>query len=137
MTLHLDFVEGEMAGKRVKVELSRRAEKAFKKLGEPLFVTMEVYFSCFVVKKVQFSTIKPVWNTFEAAENLNIGFRVIQSAPCDIHDLKGDNTPDYIEFPIKKRKAILPHHLKIDFAGGEWKGTYTWNFRQAKNKAVA
>ena len=137
MILHLDFIEGEMAGKTVKVELSRRAQKALGKLDQPLFVTMEVYFSCFVVKKVQFSVIKPVWDTFEAAENLNIGFRVIQSAPCNIHDLKGDNTPDYIEFPIKKRKAILPHHLKIDYSGGEWKGTYTWNFRQAKEKAVA
>ncbi len=121
-----------MAGKTVKVDLSRRAQKALEALEKPLFVTMEVYFSCFVVKKVQFSTEKPVWETFEAGENLNLGFRVIQSAPCNIHDLKGDNTPDYIEFPIKKRRALLPHHLKIDFVGGEWKGSYTWNFRQAK-----
>ncbi len=137
MILNLDFIEGEMQGKSIKVELSKRAEKALTKLDKTLFVTMEVYFSCFVVKKVQFSTQKPEWETLEATKNLNIGFRVIQSASCNIHDLKGDNTPTYIEFPIKKRKAILPHHLVVDFRGNEWEGTYFWNFRSAKVKDVA
>ena len=137
MILNLDFTGGEMKDKTLKVELSKRAVKALDKLEQPLFVTMAVYFSCFVVKKVQFSTQKPVWETFKVSEKLNVSFRVIQSASCNIHDLEGDNTPTYIEFPIKKKRVILPHHLVIDFSKNKWKGTYTWNFRRGKMNDIA
>ncbi|KAA3636079.1 MAG: hypothetical protein DWQ02_08825 [Bacteroidetes bacterium] len=132
MTLDLKFIDGEMSDKTIQVELSTKAAKALKKRNKPLFVTMEVYFSCFVVKRVQFSETEPEWPSFEAGDNLNLSFRVIQSAPCNIHDLKGDNTPEYIEFPIKKRRKLLPHRLTIDFVNGEWQGSYIWNFRQSR-----
>ncbi len=132
MTVAINTGQIQIGGKIIHVELSNQAKKMADKLEKPLFVTMELYFSCFVVKKVRFSHKKPEWDMFDAGENLFVGFRVIQSAPCNIHDLTGDNTPVYIEFPIKKWRAILPYHLKIDYSKGEWKGTYEWNFRSKK-----
>ena len=123
----------DIEGKDVTIHLSGRAEKRIRELKEPLFVNMELYFSCFIKKMVNFSGNHPrTVNPSKVFENFSISFRPVQSESCNIHELKGDNGPNLIDLPAIKRKAIVPGHLFIDVKKGNWKGDFTWHLSGKK-----
>jgi hypothetical protein len=120
-----NIISTEFEGRKMQLVISRSAQKQLDKVEE-LHVGMELYFSCLVKKIMNFSESQPEFETKPIADKLNLYFRPVQSKSCNIHDLKGQNEPTLITFPIVKRDAIIPSHLYIDYRSGTWKGDFTW-----------
>ena len=121
----VNIIQTEFEGKSIKVELSKKAERQLEKVDQ-LHIGMEVYFSCLVKKILNFTETQPEFATVSVSDKLNLYFRPVQSQSCNIHELVGKNSPTLIEFPVIKRKAIIPSYLFIDYRHGTWKGDFTW-----------
>ncbi len=120
-----NIIQSEFEGKSIKIELSPKAQKQIERIDN-LHIGMEIYFSCFVKKILLFTESQPEFSTESVSDKLKLYFRPVQSQSCNIHDLVGKNEPTLIEFPVIKRKAIIPSYLFIDYRKGTWKGDFTW-----------
>ena len=120
--------EIEINGKRVRVEVSRAANKAMKKITVPLLAEMELYFSCLVRKKVRFYERNDISNAerIRVSEQLEVSFRPVMTEVCSVSDTQGD-APPVTDFPIANPKAFIPHWLRIDFKKGEWVGEFGYH----------
>ncbi|MDH5608398.1 MAG: hypothetical protein OEY56_02880 [Cyclobacteriaceae bacterium] len=120
-----NIIYTQLEGKPIHVHLTRRARKQVNGLQSPLYVGMELYFSCFIKKRVNVRESVPAFPLVRVAENMYVFFRPVQSQSCNIHELEGENTPNLIDLPIQKRQAIIPKNLTLDFKGGVWKGHFS------------
>ena len=112
----------EINGKPVHINLSKRAEKALASRTQPLHVTMELYFSCLIRKKVRFhqESIKP--DETKVTDNLFVIFQPVMTEHCR-NDFKGSEPP-ITDFPIVNSAPFVPAWLKIDYENGEWVGDF-------------
>ena len=124
-----NIILSEFEGKSIEVEFSSKALKQLDKVDQ-LYVGLELYFSCLVKKFVLFTESSPEFETERVSEKLSLYFRPVQSQSCNIHDLIGKNSPTLIEFPVVKRKAIIPSYLFIDYRKRNWIGDFTWKKKQ-------
>lgn len=117
----------EMKGKKIAVEITRRALAALQHRTEPLLAEMELYFSCLVRKELRFhddSSIRP-WadgETLPITENLLLAFRPVMTKVCG-KDFEGSEPP-LTDFPVQNIRAYIPAWVKIDFAAGQWRGDF-------------
>ena len=112
-------------GKTVTVETSQSADRALLARKQPLLAEMELYFSCLIRKQVRFREAGENNNEIVVGDRLAVRFRPVMTAKCDIN-FEGD-APPLTDFPIVKPAAYIPHWLRIDFRGGEWKGEFGYN----------
>ena len=117
-------VQTHLEGKPLTVHFSKKAEKEMNDNAAPLYIGMELYFSCLIRKRVRFKREIPPVPTACIQDNLHVFFRPVQSKSCNILDLQGANSPELIDLEIKKRQAIIPKHLHLDFKKGQWKGEF-------------
>lgn len=110
-------------GKPLTVHLTRAAETALQQRTTPLVAEMELYFSCFIRKRVRFHTVVRNDRNVTAGENLCVGFRAVMTEQCHIDAATGDEAV-LTDFPIAKPAAYIPHWLRIDFHRGEWVGDF-------------
>lgn len=110
-------------GKPVTLHLTRAAEVALRQRTTPLVVEMELYFSCFVRKRVRFHTVVRNDRNVVAATNLCVGFRPVMTEQCRIDATTGEEAA-LTEFPIARPAAYVPHWLRIDYKHGEWHGEF-------------
>ncbi|MDH5229353.1 MAG: hypothetical protein OEZ58_02870 [Gammaproteobacteria bacterium] len=115
--------------KQLKVSLSAPAQTALAKLGKDLLVEMELYFSCFIRKKVRFYENQNAGTQVE--DNLFIRFRPVMTDACHISEI-GDDGPPLTDFPIKNPDTFSPNWLQIDYLQGEWQGEFGYQ-RQTAN----
>ena len=111
----------EMMGKKIQLEISNKAKKQLRERTTPLFVEMELYFSCLIRKKVRFRENQE-GDLVNVNEQLSVRFRPVMTAVCGV-DYEGDEPP-LTDFPIKKIESFVPHWLKIDFKNNEWIGEF-------------
>lgn len=112
----------------IAVHLSRRAMRTLENRKAPLYVNMELYFSCLVKKIVHFFD-SPTIAGAKVSNKLFVSFRPVQSKSCNMQDLGTNSEPTLIDLPVAKKKAIVPRHLFIDYKRGKWKGDFTWNLK--------
>jgi hypothetical protein len=115
-----------MEDRDLAVHLTERAMLELKKRKEPLHVRMELYFSCFIKKMLQFSDAPSKVDETKVSDKLFASFRPVQSKSCNMQDLTNDNSPTLIDLPVVKKKAIIPRHLFLDCKKGKWSGDFTW-----------
>ena len=117
----------EMLGKQIKVEISHKAEKQLSKRQTPLFVEMELYFSCLLRKEIRIreTAREKLGEEFsvEFSDSLHLSFRPVMTKSCSISSCDGDKPP-LSDFPIKKPQSYIPKWLKLDFKKGEWCGDF-------------
>ena len=116
-------IELEIDGKPLTVHLTRAAESALRQRTSPLVAELELYFSCFIRKRVRFHTGARNGQTVMAADNLGIRFRPVMTEQCTM-DQTADGHAALTEFPIVKPSAYVPHWLRIDHRAGEWLGEF-------------
>jgi hypothetical protein len=112
----------EIDGKPMTVHLTRAAESALHQRTSPLVAELELYFSCFIRKRVRFHTVVRSDQAVMAADNLCVSFRPVMTEQCTIGQANGDTA--LTEFPIVKPAAYVPHWLRIDHRAGEWHGEF-------------
>jgi len=113
-------------GRPLRLSLSRRARKALANRTRPLWVEMELYFSCLVRKQVRFSETEPAHQQLmEAApvtSNLNLLFRPVVTEHCLVAEV--EDKPDVNTMPVNDPGKLVPHWLQLDYRGGKWWGEF-------------
>ena len=117
----------EMMGKTIQVEISNNAKKQLRERTTPLFVEMELYFSCLLRKEIRiYETLRgQIDEAFAAqlSDSLHISFRPVMTKSCSVSSCEGKKPP-LSDFPIKKPQSYVPKWLKLDFKKGEWCGDF-------------
>jgi hypothetical protein len=115
-----------LGDKSVTITLSPAAQAALSTRNEPLYVEMELYFSCLIRKQVRFyeqaaahfhGDGKPAFD-----DKLHVFFRPVMTRTCG-NDYEGDEPP-LTDFPLAKVQAYTPRWLQIDYQGGQWQGEF-------------
>ena len=111
-----------ISGKIVNVRLTKAAVRFLAKHGMPVRVEMELYFSCFIRKRVNFSEITTVITGERVTDNLFLQFRPVMTQHCNV-DYSGSEPP-LVAFPIDNVSAFVPKWLTVDYRRGEWQGDF-------------
>jgi hypothetical protein len=112
-------------GKTVQIELSHTAQSHLQQAQNPLFVEMELYFSCLIRKKVRFNSDRAKDNAVPVSDRLSVSFHPVMTRACH-KDYEGD-APPLTEFPIEKPAPYVPRWLKIDYKAGQWCGEFGYD----------
>ena len=121
----------EMMGKQIQVEISSKAKQQLKNRITPLFIEMELYFSCLLRKQLRIrenmdhesgKNLEGKFST-QLSDNLHITFRPVMTKSCSVSSCDGEKPP-LSDFPIKKPQSYIPRWLKLDFKKGEWCGDF-------------
>ncbi len=127
-----EIIYTNIEGKAVKLMLSGRAQKHLLERKQPVYIGLELYFSCFVKKIIVAFEERPDRDVFEVADKLFLYFMPVQSKSCNIHDLIGRNSPTLIDLPVVKRRAIIPTLVKLDYKQDKWIGDFSWGKKHLK-----
>jgi len=112
----------DIDGRGLDLSLSQAAQAALQQRDEPLYVEMELYFSCMIRKQVRFYE-QPMHTDFQGVtELLQVGFRPVMTQRCGLHD--SDGPPPVTDFPIARADKFVPHWLHLDFHHGQWQGEF-------------
>ena len=121
----------KMMGKQIKLEISAKAERELAGRTTPLFVEMELYFSCLLRKQIRIvdrsryeqDGVADDKFSVQLSNNLHIHFRPVMTKTCSVSSCEGEKPP-LSDFPINKPQAYVPRWLKLDFRKGEWCGDF-------------
>ena len=123
----LNVQQVEMMGKGIRVELSDKAKIQLLNREIPLFIEMELYFSCLLRKELRiYETLREQLEeafVTQLSDRLHISFRPVMTKSCSVSSCEGE-APPLSDFPIKKPQAYVPKWLKIDFKKGRWCGDF-------------
>lgn len=116
-----------IANKSVAVEISARALDALKQRKIPLYLEMELYFSCLIRKALRFHDqhVHQAADAVAVTDNLFLSFRPVMTDVCKVE--KGKSAPPITDFPIAKMAPYVPKWVKLDFRGGEWQGEFGYD----------
>lgn len=106
----------------VKIHLSKSAEKALSARDNPLFVEMELYFSCLIRKQVLFHDIQRQDNSVAVDNKLSVSFHPVMTASCQIKDAEPE--PAKSDFEMQRRDCFVPKWLKLDYKKRKWIGEF-------------
>lgn len=117
----------EMFGKQISLEISKSAKRQLKDRKTPLFVEMELYFSCLLRKEIRIrETLREKLDeefSAQLSDMLHVSFRPVMTKSCSVSSCQGEKPP-LSDFPIKKPQCYVPKWLRLDFKKGEWCGDF-------------
>jgi hypothetical protein len=110
----------------LEVRLTPRAKDALAALEAPLAVELELYFSCLIRKRVNFTAAssQDAAASGKLSDQLSVNFRPVMTKACSLREAAG--RPDLETFPIVNAAAFTPKWLELDRAHGEWRGEFGW-----------
>ncbi len=113
----------------LRVELTASARRMLDARTEPLWVEMELFFSCLLRKRLRFNVAPPdevVPSACSAHPRLMVWFRPVMARHCALpSDAVVDELP-LMDFPLERRAAFRPRWLTIDYRGGSFCGDFGW-----------
>jgi hypothetical protein len=111
-------------GKPVRVEWTAAAARALASRAAPLYVELELYFSCLVKKFVHFRDDAHGYATAAAHDKLHLYFRPVTSTACtwDVAERLGRQPEKSIDSAALRR--VAPKRVFIDHRDGRWLGSY-------------
>jgi len=120
-----------MLGKTIKLDISKKAKQQLETRTHPLYVEMELYFSCLLRKEIRirenmreaFGDKRDKEFCARISDALHISFRPVMTKSCSVSSCEGDSPP-LSDFPIEKPQHYVPKWLKLDFKKGEWCGDF-------------
>jgi hypothetical protein len=121
----------EMMGKTIAIEISHAAQKQLSQRATPLFVEMELYFSCLLRKEIRIrETLRESLGeghnqefVVQVSDTLHLSFRPVMTKTCSVSSCDGEKPP-LSDFPIAKPRSYIPKWLNLDFKKGEWCGDF-------------
>lgn len=112
-------------GRDVRVEWTAGAARELARRQTPLFVELELFFSCLVKKFVHFREDARGRSTVAATDKLLLYFRPVTSTACTIEVAERLGRQPEIELDSDAVMKIAPKRVRIDHAGGVWRGSYS------------
>lgn len=110
-------------GRPLKLTVSPRAQAQLDRRTEPLFLEMELYFSCLIRKRVYVRESSDGHDAVTLADKLIARFRPVVTQTCAMRDVKRDNPP-VKDMPIIKPERFFPHWLTLDYRHGAWRADF-------------
>jgi hypothetical protein len=113
-------------GRPVQVTITPAATQALAQRIEPLYVELELYFSCLVKKFVHFRDDARGKATVAVDDKLFLYFRPVTSTACtwDVAERLG-RQPE-MDIDSEALHHVAPKNVFIDHADGQWQGSYTF-----------
>ena len=112
-------------GRPLKLTVSPRAQTQLTRRTSPLFLEMELYFSCLIRKRVLVrETIEE--GAVALVDNLVARFRPVVTETCAMRDVERDNPP-VKDMPILNPERFYPHWLTLDYRRGQWRADFGYN----------
>ncbi len=110
----------------VLVEWTPAAARALGLRTAPIFVELELYFSCLVKMLVHFREDSRGKPTVAATDKLQLYFRPVTSTACtfEVADRLGRQPEKDIDSKVLQRLA--PKRVFIDHVGGAWRGSFSF-----------
>ena len=112
----------DLMKKPLSVRWTRRAERKMQQRNVPLFVEMQLYFSCVVKKRVLFHELLDQ-ETASVNKLLNVCFHAVQSTSCDPEEF-AKNFPVKRQFQSAAASRMCASRLSIDYRDGQWCGEF-------------
>lgn len=112
----------EIAGRPVRLHLTRAACEALDARETPLYVEMELYFSCLIRFRVRFHDAPLHGEGVPWGDKLRVNFRPVMTRACGT-DYEGEEPP-LTDFPIARPEAFVPRWLRLDYRQGQWSGEF-------------
>jgi hypothetical protein len=108
--------------RNLKVSWTARAERELQRSEQPLFVELQLYFSCMVQKHVLFHR-QVDFDTTAVVDGLQMAFRPIASAVCDPQEF-AQRHPAGEELSTVGSACMVPRVVELDFRQGNWEGQF-------------
>lgn len=112
-------------GRPVSIELTKAAALELERREAPLFVELELYFSCLVKKFVHFRTDSRGKPTIPAHGKLQIYFRPVTSTACTFEVAERLGRQPEMDIDTKAVRQIAPKRVAIDHIDGAWRGSFS------------
>ena len=106
----------------LKIKWSENAERAFSALTSPLYVELQLYFSCLVKKQLVFHQSAPDKFFQEVHEKLFLRFSPVTSMACSAE--QGKNGQPTLPLETESVQKMMPTSLRLDFHHDKWRGEY-------------
>lgn len=110
-------------GRSLTLTISQRAQAQLDRLAEPLFLEMELYFSCLIRKRVYVREATDAPDVITLADKLMARFRPVVTETCAMRDVERDNPP-VKDMPIIHPERFFPHWLTLDYRRGVWQADF-------------
>lgn len=110
-------------GRSLQLSISQRAQTQLDRLAEPLFLEMELYFSCLIRKRVYVREATDAPDVITLADKLMARFRPVVTETCAMRDVERDNPP-VKDMPITHPERFFPHWLTLDYRRGAWQADF-------------
>ena len=110
-------------GRSLKLTISQRAQAQLDRLAEPLFLEMELYFSCLIRKRVYVREATDAPGVITLADKLMARFRPVVTETCAMRDVERDSPP-VKDMPITHPERFFPHWLTLDYHCGAWQADF-------------
>ncbi len=111
-------------GRTVAVEISTAARAALAQRSAPLYVELELYFSCLVKKFVHFRDDARGRATVAVDDKLLLYFRPVTSTACTFEVAERLGRQPEMDIDCEALHHVAPKRVRIDFTDGKWKGSY-------------
>lgn len=106
------------------VEWTPRAQRELDRRTQPLYVEMELYFSCMVKKYIHFLDQPRNANPVHVGEKLAVYFRPVTSTECSMTLAADLGRQPEIELHNEAVSRMVPKRVFVDFKNTHWIGDY-------------
>ncbi len=111
-------------GHNVLVEWTRAAAAALSRRETPIYVELELYFSCLVKKFVHFREDSRGRDTVPVGDKLRLYFRPVTSTACTFEVAERLGRQPEMEIDSEALRHVAPKYVLIDHVAGTWRGSY-------------
>ncbi len=114
----------ELDGRRLALRLTRRAQAALGRRRRPLYVDMELLFSCLVRKRVLFHDAPAGEGYVEVMPGLALRFLPVTARACPVDEALARGGQELVPLPGPRAAALVPRFLELDHGARGWSGRF-------------
>jgi len=117
-------------GRPLRVRISNRAKARLRRREAPLYLEMELYFSCLLRKQVNVREQPDGIEPHPVNDRLQVWFRPVVTKSCAISECP-PGKPLVTDMPVVRPERYFPHWLTLDYRAGRWLADFGYARPQA------
>ena len=106
-------------GRPLRIRISNRAEARLRRREAPLYLEMELYFSCLLRKQINVREQPDGIEPHPVNDRLQVWFRPVVTKSCAISECP-PGKPPVTDMPVVRPERYFPHWLTLDYRAGRW-----------------
>jgi len=114
----------QLAGRDIQLRLSPAARTQLARETTALEIELEVYFSCYLRKRVHFlrTPHRDVLERVALGDHVSLSVRMVMTQACAVAEAPAE--PELEALPIVRHRPFIPRWVSIDYTGGAWSGEF-------------